>query len=123
MKVIMKCPGENVKIGELAVFNDIRDFIGGCFETVPLLCSNGSKYLIVCNDSFLLDGSKFNMSLGGVQIFGNFFICGLGQVYGEYGEYDFVGLNHSDILSISDNLCWSDDDRAILKAASSKDGD
>ncbi len=119
MRVIMKCPGENVTIGEL-VFEEMRDFIGGCFETVPFLCSDGSKFLIVCNDSFLLDGSKFNMSLGGVQIFGNFFICGLGLVN---GEYDFVCLSASDILSILDNLCWSDDDRGILKSASFKDGD
>lgn len=116
MRVIMKCPDENLKIGELASFNDIRDFIGGSFETVPFLCSDGSKYLIVCSDSFLFefDESKFNTFLGGVPFFGNFFICsGLGFVN---GEYDFVGLSAADILAISDNLCWSDYDRCFLKS-------
>ncbi len=114
MRVILKCPGEPVKIGELADYNAMHEYIGGCFETVPLLCPDGSRYLIVCNDEFLYNGSSFNMFLGGVEFFGNIFICGLGIVN---GEKDFVGVDAADIFSISDNLCWSADDRSILQVS------
>lgn len=111
MRVIMKCPGEPVKIGELADYNAMHDFLGGTFETVPFLCADGSKYLIVCNDEFLLNGSKFNISIGGTAFFGNIFICGLGTVN---GEHDFVGLNAEDIFLISNNLCWSPQEQGYL---------
>ena len=110
----MKCPGEPVKIGELEDYDAMHEFLGGCFETVPLLCPDGSSYLVVCNDEFLLNDSKFNIFLGGVKFIGNIFVCGVGLVN---GEHDFIGLNAADLFSISDNLCWSDHDRDILKIA------
>lgn len=114
MRVIMKCPGEPVKIGELADYDAMHDFLDGCLETVPFVCSDGSKYLIVCNDEFLLNGSKFNISIGGTQFFGNIFICGTGLVN---GEYDFIGLNAEDIFSISNNLCWTPQEQGLLDLA------
>lgn len=107
--MILKRPGEVAEVGELADFNAIRSYIDGTFETVPLECSDGSRYLIVCNDNFLNNGSYFNLSLGGVQFFGNIFICKVGVV-NDLGEHDFVGLDSDDILSISRNLCWSEAD-------------
>lgn len=106
MQVILKRPGEVAEVGELADYNAMREYIGGCFETVPLECSDGSQYLIVCNDNFLLNDSKFNIFLSGVHFFGNIFICKIGVV-NDLGEQDFVGLDPADILNIADNLCWS----------------
>lgn len=111
MQVILKRPGEIATVGELTDVRSMQEFVCGHFETVPLSASDVSSYLIVCNDNFLNDGSKFNMSLGGVQFFGNIFICKTGIVY---GEPDFVGLDAADILNIADNLCWSDDDMCSL---------
>lgn len=111
MRVILKRPGEHVKVGELANYDEMHKFIGGSFETVPFNCADGSKYLIVCNDEFLLNGSKFNISIGGTQFFGNIFICGFGLVN---GEHDFIGLNADDIFSISNNLCWSPQEQGLL---------
>lgn len=113
MQVILKRPGEVAKVGYLADYNAIHDYIGGCFETVPLECSDGSQYLIVCNDNFLNDGSHFNIWLGGFQFFGNIFICKIGVV-NDLGECDFVGLDPADILNIADNLCLSESDMLSL---------
>ena len=117
MLVIMKRPGEIATIGELTDVRSMQEFVCGHFETVPLSSADGSSYLIVCNDNFLNDGSKFNMSLGGVQFFGNFFICKTGIVN---GEPDFVGLDPVDILNIADNLCWSRLDVVALEVAASE---
>lgn len=114
MQVILKRPGEIAEVGELADYKAMHEYIGGCFETVPLLAPDGCKYLIVCNDNFLYNGSAFNMSLGGVEFFGNIFICKVGTVN---GEFDFVGLDAVDILNIADNLCWSEADMLSLIAA------
>ena len=116
MQVILKRPGEVATVGELADYEAMHEYIEGHFETVPLLAPDGCKYLIVCNDEFLINSSKFNMSLGGVEFFGNIFICKVGRVK---GEMDFVGLDPADILNIADNLCWSDDDRLSLTCSSS----
>lgn len=113
MKVIIKRPGEAAKVVVVGDVEELGDFIGGCFESVPLLTADGSRYVIVCNDNFLNDGSKFNMWLSGVMIFGNIFICKI-EVVNELGEMDFVGLEDGDIANISDNLCWSDRDRDSL---------
>lgn len=111
MRVIKKCPGEPVKIGELAGYNEMHDFLGGTLETVPFLCADGSRYLIVCNDEFLLNDSKFNISIGGTNFFGNIFICAECLVN---GESDFIGLNADDIFSISQNLCWTSQEQDYL---------
>ncbi len=113
MQVILKRPGEVAEVGELADYKAMREYIGGCFETVPLECSDGSRFSIVCNDDFLNNGSHFNMSLAGVQFFGNIFICKLGVV-NDLGEHDFVGLDPVDILNIASNLCWSEADMLSL---------
>lgn len=107
MRVILKRPGEHVKIGELSDLQAMQNFLKGSLETVPFLCSDGSRYLIVCNEDFLFNNSTFNISIGGTQFFGNIFICGVGSVN---GERDFIGLNAKDINSIALNLCWSADD-------------
>lgn len=107
MKVILKRPGECAEIGELTDSKSMHDFCEGCFETVPLFIPSGKRFLIVCNDEFLLNYSQYNMWLGGVQFFGNIFICGR-------GEYDFIGLTDDDIADISTLLEWSDLDRASL---------
>lgn len=112
MQVILKRPGEVATVGDLADLEAMQSFVGGHLETVPLLGADGCRYLIVCNDNFLNDDSKFNMSLGGVQFFGNFFICKVGSTPG--GDLDFAGLDPEDILNISDNLCWSFDDKFAL---------
>lgn len=111
MQVILKRPGEVATVGYLADYKAMREYIDGHFETVPLLAPDGCKYLIVCNDNFLFNNSEFNMSLGGVEFFGNIFICKVGKVN---GEMDFASLDASDILNIADNLCWSDDDMLSL---------
>lgn len=113
MRVIIKYPGEAAKLGDLVDYEAMRDFIGGSFETVPLLTADGSRYLIVCNDNFLNDGSKFNISLSGVQFFGNIFICKI-DVVNEIGEMDFTGLDFEDIIQISDCICWTEPDKASL---------
>ena len=113
MQVIMKRPGEVAEVGELASYEAMREFIGGHFETVPFCTSDGSPYLIVCNDNFLNDGSKFNKSFCGVQFFGNIFICKDGVV-NDIGERDFVGLYPSDIAQITFLLDWSEADRLSL---------
>lgn len=113
MQVILKRPGEVAEVGELADYNAMREYIGGCFETVSFSCSDGSLFLIVCNDNFLNNGSYFNMSLAGVQFFGNIFICKIGVV-NDLGEHDFVGLDPLDILNIANNLCWSEADMLSL---------
>lgn len=112
MQVILKRPGEVATVGELADLKAMQEFIEGHLETVPLLGADGCRYLIVCNDNFLYDGSKFNMSFGGVQFFGNFFICKVGRTSG--GDLDFSSLDPEDILNISDNLCWSEADKFEL---------
>lgn len=114
MQVILKRPGEVAEVGYLSDYNAMHEYCGGCFETVPLECSDGSLYLIVCNDNFLFNNSKFNIWLGGVQFFGNIFICKTGIVN---GEHDFVGLDAVDILNIADNLCWSESDMISLIVA------
>lgn len=114
MQVILKRPGEVAEVGELSDYDAMHDYIEGCFETVPLVCADGSCYLIVCNDSFLFNNSKFNMWLSGVQFFGNIFICKVGLVN---GEHDFVGLDAADILNIADNLCWAEADILSLIVA------
>lgn len=113
MQVILKRPGEVAEVGDLADYEAMREYIGGHFETVPFCTSDGSPYLIVCNDNFLNDGSKFNKSLCGTQFFGNIFICKVGIV-NEIGEQDFVGLDPVDILMISDLLDWSGADSLSL---------
>lgn len=112
MQVILKRPGEIATVGELADLKAMQEFIEVHLETVPLLGVDGCRYLIVCNDDFLFNDSKFNMSLCGVQFFGNFFICKVGRTPG--GDLDFAGLDPDDILNISDNLCWSLDDKLAL---------
>ena len=114
MRVIMKRPGEPVSVGDLADYNAMHEYICGCFDTVPLLGSDGSRYLIVCNDDFLSNGSSYNMFLNGVEFYGNIFICGVGEVN---GEHDFVGLDGPSIFDIARNLCFSDRDCAILLQA------
>lgn len=91
MKVLLIRPGEAPEVGELNGYNEMRDYIGGCFETV-----NAYGYLIVCNDAFLLNDSPYNVTIGGVQFFGNIFVCKVGVVN---GEFDFVGLDDADIGS------------------------
>lgn len=113
MQVILKRPGKIATVGYLADVKEMQEYVGGHFETVPFCTADGSSYLIVCNDNFLNDGSKFNMSLCGVQFFGNIFICKVG-IINDIGEKDFVGLDPADILNIADNLCWSDDDMISL---------
>lgn len=113
MRVIMKRPGYVAEVGELADYDAMREYIGGHFETVPFCSSDGSPYLIVCNDNFLNDGSKFNKSLCGTQFFGNIFICNVGIV-NEIGEQDFVGLDPADIMNISYLLDWSGADSLSL---------
>lgn len=113
MRVILKRPGEAAEVGDLVDYKAMDDFIGGFFETVPLLTADGSRYVIVCNDNFLNDGSKFNLSLSGVQFFGNIFICNI-EVVNEIGELDFTGLSLCDILNISDCIGWSEADKSSL---------
>lgn len=91
MRVLLIRPGEDPELGYLNGTQEIRDYIGGCMETVPF---NG--YLIVCNDSFLINNSLYNVTLDGIQFFGNIFICKVGMVD---GEYDLVGLDDTDIAS------------------------
>ncbi len=111
MRVILKRPREVATVGDLADYEAIREYIEGHFEIVPLLAPDGCKYLIVCNDNFLNNGSEFNLFLGGVEFYGNIFICKVGRVK---GEMDFVGLDCPDILSIARNLCWSESDKRSL---------
>lgn len=112
MRVILKRPGEIATVGELVDLKAMQAFVEGHLETVPLLGADGCRYLIVCNDDFLFNDSKFNMSFSGVQFFGNFFICKVGST--SEGELDFAGLDPEDILNISDNLCWSEADKFEL---------
>ena len=114
MQVILKRPGECAKIGELTDYNSMHDFCEGCIESVPLFTPSGKRFLIVCNEEFLLNDSSFNMWLGGVQFFGNIFICALG--FNDDGESDFVGLSNEDIDDIASLLDWSDLDRVSLLA-------
>ena len=114
MRVIKKCLGEPAYLSSLSGVDSMREFVGGSIEIVPFICSDCSKYRIVCNDEFLLNGSEFNVSIGGTQFFGNIFICAEGLVN---GEPDLVGLNADDIFRIVDNLCWSDDERGYLEIA------
>lgn len=107
MQVILKRPGECANIGDLTGAKSMHDFCEGCIETVPLFTPSGKRFLIVCNEEFLLNNSQYNIWLGGVQFFGNIFICGL-------GEDDFVGLSNEDIDDIASLLDWSDQDRASL---------
>lgn len=91
MKVLFIRPGEEPELGELYGSAKIRAYIGGCFETVEY-----KGFLIVCNDSFLLNDTRYNCTIGGTQFFGNIFVCKVGMVN---GEYDLVGLDQSDIDS------------------------
>lgn len=109
MQVILKRPGEVAEVGELVDYDAFHDYIGGCFETVPFCTSDGSSYIIVCNDNFLFNNSHSNMLLCGVHFFGNIFICKVGVV-NELGEQDFIGLDPADILLISGLLDWSEAD-------------
>ena len=88
MKVLLIRPGETPEVGELNCYEEIRDYIGGCIETV-----SAYGYTIVCNDEFLLNDSRYNITIDGIQFFGNIFICKTGIVD---GEYDLVGLDQSD---------------------------
>lgn len=109
MQVILKRPGEVAEVGELADLHAMREFVGGCFETVPFCTSDGSRYRIVCNDNFLYNNSVSNMSLCGVHFFGNIFICKVGVV-DDSGEQDLIGLDPADIVLISGLLDWSEAD-------------
>lgn len=91
MKVLLIRPREAPEVGELNGYKEIRDYIGGSFETV-----NAYGYKIVCNDEFLLNDSPYNVTLDGVQFFGNIFVCKDGIVD---GEHDLVGLDNADIGS------------------------
>lgn len=102
MKVIMKRPGEAAQIGELPN-SEFRKFIGGCLETVSL---GGSSYRVVCNDSFLLDDSKYNCTIEDTVYFGNIFLCRIEQ--NDEGEYDLTGLSDKDFIYLTRLLVESD---------------
>lgn len=91
MKVLLIRPGEVPEVGELNGYDEMRDYIGGCFETV-----NAFGYKIVFNDEFLYNNSPYNVTIGDVQYFGNIFVCKIGRIN---GELDFVGLDDADIGS------------------------
>lgn len=92
MKVLLIRPGEEPELGFLNGSAEIRSYIGGCIETVPCF-----GYTIVCNDSFMLDDSLlYNVTLNGINYFGNIYICKVGIVN---GEHDLVGLEDSDLES------------------------
>lgn len=108
MRVIIKSPGEPALVLDL---EDYRSFIGGQSAVFPILTADGSRYVIVCNDNFLNDGSKFNISLTGVQFFGNIFICKLDYID---DDLDFCSLSDDDILSLVDCIGWSEPDKASI---------
>lgn len=111
MKVISKTPGTPAQLSNLE-YSEIRSFIGGTPETVPFMSPNCERYVIVCNDSFWLNGSEFNIFLAGVAFCGNIFICKEGIVN---GEPDLVGLDKKDYIEIMLTLGWSlDDMRTVL---------
>lgn len=89
MKVLFIRPGEAPELGELNGYKEMSDFVGGCLETV-----NAYGYKIVCNDEFLLNDSPYNVTINGVQFFGNIFVCKDGIVD---GEHDLIGLDVVDI--------------------------
>lgn len=93
MKVLLIRPGEAPEIGELNGYKEMSDFVGGWFETVDAF-----GYKIVCNDSFLLNDTPYNVTIDGVQFFGNIFVCKEGILA---GEPVLVGLDDSDFHSFS----------------------
>lgn len=88
MKVLMIRPFEAPEVGELNGTKEIREYIGGFIETYPY-----AGYVVVCNDDYLNNGSRYNVTFGKTQFFGNIFICKYGVVN---GEADLVGLDESD---------------------------
>lgn len=89
MKVLMIRPGESPELGDLNGTEEILDYLGGCMETVPY-----HGYVIVCNDDFLYNGSKYNVTFGRTEFYGNIFVCKYGVVN---GETDLVGLDEFDL--------------------------
>lgn len=98
MKVLLIRPGEAPEVGELNGYNEMSEYVGGCIETV-----NAYGYKIVCNDEFLLNASPYNVTIGGVQFFGNIFVCKVGTVN---GEPDLVGLDDADIGNPEFVVCF-----------------
>lgn len=99
MKVITKEPGKAPEIRELPR-EEMRDFIGGCMETVPF-----RNYLIVCNDSFMLNDMQYNITLGdgdGTMFCGNIFICKIEELPSH--ERDFGGLDDYEAQLILDSV-------------------
>lgn len=91
MKVLLIRPGEAPEVGEFNGYKEMSNFVGVCIEIV-----NAYGYKIVCNDEFLLNDSPYNVTIDGVQFFGNIFVCKDGIVD---GEHDLVGLDDADIGS------------------------
>ena len=88
MRVLLKCPCEVGKIGELNGYQEMHDFVGGYIEIVRI----NHNTVIVCNDNFLNEDFPFNIGVAGTIFFGNIFVCGIGIV-NDSGEQDLVSLS------------------------------
>ena len=84
MKVLMVEPGFAPYEAEINGLREMQQAVGGRIQAIyPFEEQVG----VVCNDEGLINGLPFNRSMpGGYEgVFGNFFVCGL-------GEEDFCSL-------------------------------
>ena len=111
MQVILKRPGEPAEVGFLTTEDSIYNFLDGVPSYDPFFTPSGNMYFV--GYKFVVDFNitPFNMWLGGVQYFGNIFICSRAIIN---GEFTFLSLSDDDLEDIFNRLDWSDADKRCL---------
>lgn len=101
MKILVVEPEKKPYVREISDdIHEMQEVVDGLIE--PIRFEPANDAIAFCNEEFLFNGSHPNRLVGGVMVYGTFFV--VGNAFNEYGEEISVSLNDEQIEKYSEKF-------------------